>query len=65
VREPGEFGAALARVLARPPGGYAQFLFWYLGMNCLHLHGPRFEARVQSVFDAAGFGVERLGLRPT
>jgi hypothetical protein len=62
VRKPAEFGAALARVLARPPGGYAQFVFWYLGMQCLHLHGPRFKARVQGVFDAAGFGVDRLGI---
>jgi hypothetical protein len=62
VRDPGEFGAALTRVLTRAPGGYAQFLFWYLGMQCLHLHGPRFEERVQAVFDAAGFEARRLGV---
>lgn len=62
VREPAEFGAALTRVLARPPGGYAQFMFWYLGMNCLNLYGPAFEARVLGIFEAAGFGAERLGL---
>jgi hypothetical protein len=62
VREPGEFAGALARVLARAPGGYAQFMFWYLGMNCLHLYGPAFEARVEAIFAAAGFGAARLGL---
>lgn len=62
VRQPGEFGGALARVLARPPGGYAQFMFWYLGMNCLNLYGPAFEGRVMGIFEAAGFGAERLGL---
>ncbi|MFM2390208.1 MAG: hypothetical protein RLZZ437_1763 [Pseudomonadota bacterium] len=62
VREPGAFSGALARVLAREPGGYAQFMFWYLGMNCLHLYGPAFEARVMAIFEAAGFGAERLGL---
>jgi hypothetical protein len=62
VRQPQEFAGALERLLARPPGGYAQFLFWYLGMNCLHLHWPSFEARVLRIFEAAGFGAERLGL---
>ena len=62
VREPAEFGAALARVLGRAPGGYAQFMFWYLGMNCLNLYGPAFEARVMAIFEAAGFGAERLGV---
>ncbi|MGL4319329.1 MAG: hypothetical protein ACRCS3_00550, partial [Paracoccaceae bacterium] len=62
VREPGKFAEALERVLARAPGGYAQFMFWYLGMQCLHLHWPRFEARVEAIFAAAGFGAERLGL---
>lgn len=63
VREPGAFAAALARVLVREPGGYAQFMFWYLGMNCLHLYGPAFEGRVMALFGAAGFGADRLGLR--
>lgn len=62
VRKPADFAAALGRVQARAPGGYAQFLFWYLGMQCLHLHGPRFEARVAAIFDAAGFGADRLGV---
>jgi hypothetical protein len=62
VRQPGEFAGALERLLARPPGGYAQFMFWYLGMNCLNLYGPAFEARVMATFEAAGFGAARLGL---
>lgn len=64
VRDPADFPNALTRTLYRPPGGYAQFLFWYLGMNCLHLHGPRFEARIAAIFDAAGFGADRLGIDP-
>jgi hypothetical protein len=62
VREPGDFAGALQRVLARAPGGYAKFMFWYLAMNCLHLHWPAFERRVEGIFDAAGFGAERLGV---
>lgn len=62
VRDPADFPAALARTLARPPGGYAQYLKWYLGRHCLNLRGPRFVERVQAVFDAAGFPAARLGL---
>jgi hypothetical protein len=62
VRDPAEFPQALARTLARPTGGYAQYLYWYFEMNCLNLHAPTFGARVARIFAEAGFTPERLGI---
>jgi hypothetical protein len=64
VRDPADFTNALTRCLARAPGGYAQYLFWYLAMQCLNLHWPAFEGRVEAIFATAGFDAQRLGLEP-
>jgi hypothetical protein len=60
VRDPADFPQAMARVLARPTGGYAQYLYWYFEQNCLNLHAPTFAARVAGIFADAGFPPERL-----
>jgi hypothetical protein len=62
VRDPVEFPQALDRALARPSGGYAQFLYWYFEQNCLNLHAPTFDAHVARIFADAGFPPERLGI---
>jgi hypothetical protein len=62
VRDPAEFPQALARTLARPAGGYAQYLYWYFEMNCLNLHAPTFGSHVARIFADAGFPPERLGI---
>jgi len=64
VRLPDAFPQALDRALARPPGGYAQFLYWYFVQNCLNITATDFETRVETIFAAAGFPAERLGLDP-
>jgi hypothetical protein len=64
VTGPGAFGPALARALARPPAGYAQFLHWYFAHNCLNVDAPGFAARLFAIFDAAGFAPARLGIDP-
>lgn len=64
VRDPSDFAQALDRALARPPGGYAQFLYWYFALNCLNVTAADFETRLLAIFAAAGFGPARLGLSP-
>jgi hypothetical protein len=64
VRDPADFPQALARALARPTGGYAQYLYWYFEQNCLNLHAPTFDADVARIFADAGFPPERLGVSP-
>jgi hypothetical protein len=64
VRAPQDLAPALARALARPPGGYERYLYWYFVQNCLNVTGADFARRVEAVFAAAGFPPERLGLSP-
>ena len=64
VRAPGDFPAALAAALARPPGGYARFLHWFFVQNCLNVTAADLPARVEAIFAEAGFPAERLGLAP-
>jgi len=63
VQAPAEFSAALARALARPDAGYAQFLHWYFRVQCLNVDAGDFPARLLATFAAAGFAGERLGLK--
>ena len=62
VQTSDDFPAALDRALARPPGGYAQFLYWYFTRNCLNVTAQDFAAKVTQIFTDAGFPPDRLGL---
>ncbi len=62
VRAPGDFPAALAAALARPPGGYARFLHWFFVQNCLNVTAADLPARVEAIFAEVGFSAERLGM---
>lgn len=62
AREPGAFGAALARALSHPPD-YAKALYWYFGQHCLDMTADSFDARLLAIFAEAGFDAARLGLR--
>lgn len=62
VARPGRFPQALARALARPKEGYAQFLHWYFARQCLNVGDRRFVEKVQAIFSAAGFPPGRLGI---
>jgi len=57
------FSAALDRALMRRIDG-ARALTWYFDRNCLWLEAPDFAERMLAVFEQAGFGAGRLGLRP-
>ncbi|MFN4157820.1 MAG: hypothetical protein ACK4GO_05380 [Gemmobacter sp.] len=62
VTDPARFPQALARCLARPPGGYGKFLYWYLAQQCLNVESPSFPARLLAILTQAGFPPDRLGL---
>ena len=62
VTDPAAFPQALARALARPKEGYAQFLHWYFARQCLNVDGKRFRDKLLVILDAAGFPAERLGI---
>lgn len=63
VRKADEFPAALERALGTRRD-YAGWMYWYFATQCLNIDAPDFESRLLSRFAAAGFGAERLGLRP-
>ncbi len=62
VVDPATFPAALSAALARPPEGFAQYLSWYFGRNCLNVEGPRFADKALAIMAEAGFPAERLGI---
>jgi hypothetical protein len=63
VLHPDDFPAALAAALTTPRD-YPAALYWYFGLQCLHLDAPDFEAQLMARLAAAGFDADRLGLRP-
>lgn len=63
VTDPAGFRPTLARAMARPQEGYAQFLHWYFVRQCLNVDGKRFPEKLLAILAAAGFPAERLGIR--
>jgi hypothetical protein len=41
---------------------YAEYLYWYLAMQCFNPFGPKFEKRILDLFAEMGFDSNRLGL---
>lgn len=64
VRDPADFPAALTASLARAPGGYAKYLYWFFARQCLNVTAADLGPRVEAIFAQAGFDAERLGLAP-